>query len=484
MRHKKLFIILFFAAIFFINQPNVLACSCSGKGTVLNNFDSSELVILASVVSVQKAEEGNTDYKEGIKSAKMLVEKVYKGAVNVGDELTFAQGSGSDCGWIFDDTSIGRRNLLYLRKPYNSIYRVSACERSNSVKYAFDDLAYLDNIEKVRGKTRISGTFSSWRGGKSVYANIKIKIIGDEKVYEAKTDENGFFEIYDLPEGTYKIEPQTPKGWVVSGFDYPDFPRFESIDKSKNQVTLFLQNERHAAVDLYFVPDTVVQGKITSPDGKPMKKVRVSLVSDEELAQDKYFSLISCYTDENGFYKFDGFLPGNYTIVLNADGKIKSSEPFERLFYPGVSDAKKAKLLSVNTEKPLDNINIQIPKTVELIEISGSFMYSDLQPVIGETITFEPFNTEIYEMFRTETDKQGRFKMKIPKAAMGILTGEFYTYSTSDEVKKCLNLKKVMETAGATTIRAKSNTIEIQENKPMPDIKLMIDLPCGIKTVD
>ncbi len=480
MRHKKLFIILFFAAIFFINQPNVFACSCSGKGTVLNNFDSSELVILASVVSVQKAEEGNTDYyKEGIKSAKMLVEKVYKGAINVGDELTFAQGSGSNCGWIFNETSIGRKNLLYLRKPY----RVTICDRSGNVEGAFDDLAYLDNIEQVRGKTRISGTFSSWRGGKSVYANIKIKIIGDEKVYEAKTDENGFFEIYDLPEGKYKIEPQTPKGWVVSGFDYPDFPRFESIDKSKNQVTLFLQNERHAEVDLYFVPDTVVRGKITSPDGKPMKNIRVSLISDDELKQNKYSWRVK-YTDENGFYKFDEFEPGNYTIVLNAEGKIKSSEPFGRLFYPGVSDAKKAKLFSVNTEKPLDNINIQIPKTVELIEISGSFMYSDLQPVIGETITFEPFNTEIYEMFRTETDKQGRFKMKIPKAAIGILTGEFYTYSTSDEVKKCLNLKKVMETAGETTIRAKSNTIEIQENKPMPDIKLMIDLPCGIKTVD
>ena len=79
MLQKKLFVVLFFAAVFFVNQQSVYACSCAAKPTVLDSFERSELVIAARVVSVEKIREKKDKYDiEYIKSTKMVVEKVYR----------------------------------------------------------------------------------------------------------------------------------------------------------------------------------------------------------------------------------------------------------------------------------------------------------------------------------------------------------------------------------------------------------------------
>ena len=44
------------------------------------------------------------------------------------------------------------------------------------------------------------GRYGSWRYG----------MIRNYKTYETKTDEDGIFEIYDLPPGKYFVEPETP----------------------------------------------------------------------------------------------------------------------------------------------------------------------------------------------------------------------------------------------------------------------------------
>jgi hypothetical protein len=117
---KKLVFTLFFCAVFFINQQEVLACTCEAKRTVLDAFESSQTVLIAKVVSVEKIKDMDKDEEfvyKGIKSTKMVVEKVYKGDVSIGDELVFRQGMGGDCIWTFDEDYVGERFLFYLDAP-------------------------------------------------------------------------------------------------------------------------------------------------------------------------------------------------------------------------------------------------------------------------------------------------------------------------------------------------------------------------------
>jgi len=156
---------------------------------VLDSFENSDLVIIAKAVSVEMSEEakgvdleaeikraGYDNSDRYVKSTKMKVEKVYKGNARVGEELLFGQGGGADCIWTFGIKSVGESFLFYLGKPSTNhpffddikmsdkpAYFPVACGRSqNIVGYETDDLKYLNNLEKVKGKTRISGDVNCW----------------------------------------------------------------------------------------------------------------------------------------------------------------------------------------------------------------------------------------------------------------------------------------------------------------------------------
>jgi hypothetical protein len=82
------------------------ACSCGPSPTVLDAFNYADVVVIVSVVSVEKAEpektappgrmSDGTNYVHGVKSTSMSVEQAFKGTLKVGDEMIFAQGGGAN----------------------------------------------------------------------------------------------------------------------------------------------------------------------------------------------------------------------------------------------------------------------------------------------------------------------------------------------------------------------------------------------------
>src|SRR4051794_39846188 len=110
MQFPKSCIVVIFGVLLFVlgTTQNTFACSCLAKPTVLDYFESSDLVVITKLMSVEKTGEKEGEYDiHYIRSVKMLVEKVYKGNVKEGDILTFGQGGGADCIWTFDEEWIG-----------------------------------------------------------------------------------------------------------------------------------------------------------------------------------------------------------------------------------------------------------------------------------------------------------------------------------------------------------------------------------------
>ena len=207
----------------------VSACSCGAKPTVLEAFETSDEVIIAKVLSVEKAEDTNEQhFVDGVKTATLIVERVFKGKLKVRDEIVFGQGGGADCIWTFSEESIGDQLLFYLARPErfsDRNYRPSrepglwfafGCGRSRGAQGATEDLLYLENLKKRRGQTRISGSLSGGFDYPDIdVAGKKIKLIGKDKTYEIKTDEEGVFEIYNLPPGKYAVAPEMEAGWTI-----------------------------------------------------------------------------------------------------------------------------------------------------------------------------------------------------------------------------------------------------------------------------
>lgn len=389
---------------FFAAAEAAYACSCAATPTVLDSYDKSDVVIVVRAISLEKAPKVE-EYQYavgGVRSTTVVVEKVFKGNLKVGDEIVFGQGGGADCIWTFNEESSGEEFLFYLVSPdkYSarsylpsrdpSFWYAGICGRSRSLEHAGDDLLYLENMSKVRGKTRISGTIKNWRTPSLNVENRKIKIIGEKKTYLLKTNKSGFFEIYDLPPGKYFIEPEAPPGWKIDSFMLryvasiaPD--AYEKGGADPKRLAIVLEPKKHAAADLSFVIDNRIRGKVLDPVGKPLERACVNALTPE---QKEKWGPTGC-TNAKGEFEITSIPEGDYILVLNQNGKLSNREPFARLYYPNVTERERAAVITIGPGDTIEDINIVVPKLAEMITIEGVLRYSDGKPVTGEWVRFE-----------------------------------------------------------------------------------------------
>src|SRR5882724_951239 len=213
---RPAFILLGICIIFLSSAHIASACGCYPNSSVLENVEESDLIVIARVVSLEKAPDRSGPYGSDIKSATMVVERVFKGDVKANDKLTFAQGDEVlGCTWSFYEKMIDHQYLLYIYKPErpSEPLHIGTCDRSRELEYANDDLLYLNDIDKRRGHTRISGVVHVETMDDVSLEGRKIRIIGKRKTYVATTDKNGVYELYDVPPGRYMLEPELEFGW-------------------------------------------------------------------------------------------------------------------------------------------------------------------------------------------------------------------------------------------------------------------------------
>lgn len=475
------------AAALFFAATDAHACSCGPTPTVLDSYEESAVVVIAKAVSVEKSEKAapegrmsdGENYVDGVKSTKMLIERVFKGSLKVGDEITFAQGGGANCVWTFNEESVGRQFLFYLssREKSPKIWLAFGCGRSSGVEGAADDLLYLDKLDKVRGKTRISGTLQFTSGGDMSVANRTIRVSGAKKSYEVKTDERGVYEIYDLPPGNYLVEPETPAGWKVDRFRLGYSGGFAGGDDRKvtKKIPFVLEDGKHAAVDIHLEIDNAIRGKVYDTAGKLMRGVCLKLLPAEGKTT-KHFYNTDC-TEEDGAFELDEIPPGSYVIVVNEDGKVSSSEPFGTFYYPNVTERGKAAVVTVGAGDILGGFDIHAPTAAETVTLEGRFLYSDGKPVAKEWVKFEPAAAEadVDGEARAKTDAAGRFSIKILKGLRGKLYGTMYTYA--GEFENCPKLEAVINKAGGSIPDLKTRESEILAAVNLYDVELKYPFP-------
>lgn len=262
MSDKKcsLFLLLLCATLLF-GAREAKACECQPEPrTVLDEYDHAAEVVIARVAAVKKSGRDAGHAVERIGSSVMTVEQVFKGGVKVGDEMTFRSGDAGECAWPFEEEMVGRRYLLYLgshEEPTKMRY-VSICGRSDNVKRAIDDLLYLNRLDELRGRTRISGKVEFGFNGQMDVGGRVIRITGANEVHEVKTNERGIYEILDLPPGIYLIEADTPAGWKVDGRSRRSYRRnfgVQGEDQSPKKFQIVLEDKTHVFFDVSFEKD-------------------------------------------------------------------------------------------------------------------------------------------------------------------------------------------------------------------------------------
>jgi len=490
-RHLKQCSLLIF--VFLLGLRTAVACSCGSSGTVLDSYNWADVVVTVSATSVEKAEPKQTappgqmsngeNYVDGVKSTTMRVEEVFKGTLKVGAEMVFAQGGGADCIWTFNENNIGKKFLFYLKRFEGaSVWVAGTCGRSSQVDYAGDDLLYLRNLTKVKDKTRISGTLQFRHDVGESLPGRKVRIVGTSRTYELKTDDNGVYEIYDLPPGRYFVEPEVPKGWKVSKY-YLDYS--PSIDRnakegSLTKIPILLAAKKHAGLDIMFDIENVVRGHVYDPLGQPMKDVCLDLIPSDGT---KGAYLADC-TEEDGAFQIDEIPPGSYVLIVNDDGKITSTEPFGAFYYPKVTKRAEATVFNIGLGDIVENLEIYPPMAKETVTIEGVMLYSDGKPVVDESVEFKSVkkqadrvddDSEDENDARVTTNEKGRFSIKVLKGSRGSLIGSMYTYV--GEFESCPKLDRLIQQSKSQMTDITTAPVEIQATTNLYGVELKFGFP-------
>lgn len=346
--------------------PNiVVACARAPKPTILQAYQDSDVVLIARAISVEKVSDELKVPIIGTRvlSTTMEVEKVFKGKLQVGDKMVFGQGNSIHCTWVFHEDTVDKKYLFYLTAPPKgyTLWYEEGLGRSRPLEYAAEDLLYLNKMDKVRGRTRISGVLDDEGLAGLSLEGQTIRIIGRNRTYVAKTDKNGVYELYDVPPGRYVLEPELKFGWKVEEFNLTrPLTRFELMHdpRPSNRVTFTLRPRKHFGVDMRLMLSNHVSGSIYDSDSKPMQWVCVSLIP----ANDESPLACSALTDKLGRFRIDSVEAGTYVIILNHENKITTSMPFPKLYYPGVTERDRAKTISVKHGEIVNNLKVVIRK--------------------------------------------------------------------------------------------------------------------------
>lgn len=351
---RRIFVLFFFLVSFFgLRFTAATACVLLPLPTVLDEYKRADVVITARVVSTEKTKEPDPDHLNN-HYATMVVQKVFKGKVKVQDALRFASGNGIDCLWRFDEKDIGREFLLYLDAPDEaSDFWYVGQGRSHRVSYAANDLLYLNNVDKVRGKTRVSG---------NLYADFpvagkNVRIIGKNKTFQTVTDEHGVYEVYGLPPGKYLIAPEIPDAWIIDR-EASSPTVSERPMQSKSQKAFTLRAKRHAVIDFAFKIDNALEGHVYDQKGRPLADARIALMPEKDGV-----GASSTFIDEEGRFKFESVSAGKYKLMVYDDkpdgGRITRASDY---------DPQKSKLLTTLTVnlkhgESIRDLKISVPTT-------------------------------------------------------------------------------------------------------------------------
>jgi hypothetical protein len=489
---KKAYLLLWvpLSLLFFLAGPRpIFACSCVGNGSVENSFAQATNVVVLKLQGVEKALAGDTYGYGGIKHSKLVVEQSFKGALKAGQVLTFRQGGGGDCVWIFSEESVGSEFLLYLPDSpgKDGLWSGPQCSRSGSVSYRDLDLRYIKEREKRLGKTRISGRLSkrvesAVEGGGFQYLSLpnrKVSISGNGRTFETVSDDLGNYEMYDLEPGTYTIDPEAVPGFAPWGGGIT--------------ATVELSPRSMVDKDFDFMISNRIRGIFYDTTGKPLKDVCLRLRPAAGKEVQNFFEM-DC-TDSKGEFEMDQIPAGNYVLVINEDDKVSASQPFRKFYYPATYDRDKAIEIAIGPGQNIDDLVINAPATADTIGVTGRLLLSDRKAATDkntEYVSIEFFDDADMERqagqdykeasSRGELRSDGTFSIRILKGAKGKLVASMNTYE--GKYATCPVLDQLVATKGrAMGANVLSTEIRIHAQGDLIDQELVFPFPSTCKKV-
>ena len=175
---------------------NALACECAPPPPPCVEYSETPIIFLGTVTEAIQTENG------GVRLARMRIEKPYKG---ISQDIVILHDDGMCDG---PTLQVGEQYLMYTHDDGTGYLPSRGCTRSRSVKYADEDLAFLNSLGSAAPTGTISGQATMSTGNLASTGNplagATIEILNEqEKVTTTTTDSNGRYSVLGLKPGAY-----------------------------------------------------------------------------------------------------------------------------------------------------------------------------------------------------------------------------------------------------------------------------------------
>ena len=480
------FLVLLFL-IAAIYPGEAVACTCYPPRPVNERLENSRVVVVARLTEIV----GEFNLSNEPYFSRWKVEKVYKGDLRTEDTIELWQGGVGSCIRHFRKEQVNSRLLLFMHDPTTEFpswtsgeklqssrprYNASYCSGSTELEHAGRDIKYLDKLDELRDKTRLSGTLHAGNHAGFSLADVKIKVIGEKKTLDLKSDRTGYFESYDLPPGEYRLDIPVQPGWKLND-PRAEYPTGLQTDIGKPyvhdgtiRIPISLGERRHIALDLFFEPAGGVRGRVVGPAGEPIYQAPMRLSKNIDFSDHGNRPT----TDGSGEFEFRAIKPGKYYLGIFSDGLVSPDVPFATVYYPGTFDKSEARMVEIGVDVP-ESLLIQVPELMPVVELKGRLFYSDGKPAKG-SVRFESAGAP----FRSETvgsDEEGNFSLKILAAAKGKVVGHT---SIDHRRSGCSEWMQLLGAAKKDYIQVSTNEI----NYSGEPLSKPIDLTLPIRSCD
>jgi hypothetical protein len=212
----------------------------------------------------------------------------------------------------------------------------------------------------------------------------------------AFSDVEGNYQISGLAPAQYQVWTLTP-ALIAEPTGFPNYVSYSGVAKS----ILLGAGENVSGVDLKLLRGSVITGRVTNADNKPVVEERVSLQLVDTNGNPPRFGgpIFSTYdqmfqTDDRGVYRIFDLPPGRYRVSVGydpvTDGMIRSRR-YDKTYYLDPTDQSKPAIIELSEGDEAKNIDIKVQPAPKTYSISGRVVDTETGvPIAKAGVRFMP----------------------------------------------------------------------------------------------
>ena len=267
----------------------------------------------------------------------------------------------------------------------------------------------------TKGNAKVAGLITiEGQPAAAVRVLLKRKDGPDSPGVTATTNDEGLYQLANLPAGTYRISVYAPV-FVIEGGNRLSY---EYGGKTVN----LSEGDEIENLNFSLVRGGVVTGKVTDEYGMPViAEGVVAFRLDQQGRRDNSAAvdILRWQTDDRGVYRIFGLEGGRYVIGAGASSEdtlqpVGVRASYKRTYYPDAVNESSAKIIEVKPGGEVKNVDIKLSRT-KGYAVTGRVIDAETdKPLAGVTVGCEVAKTAIpsFKPGETTTNSKGEFRIE------------------------------------------------------------------------